>query len=146
MHSLRKTNNAGITKKDHTMKNYLYILLAVSMVWVLNSCYYDNPAPTADLNSPPLDVSFSGDVIPILNTNCNYSGCHATGGVAPDLTAEVAYYSLVNGYVNTSIPEESILFKAIQGSGAPLMPPGGQMVLDNRKIIYDWIRTGAKNN
>jgi len=32
------------------------------------------------------------------------------------------------------------------GQGGPIMPPSGKLPDDLLKLVYDWIKQGAKNN
>lgn len=93
-------------------------------------------------------VSFSTNVVPILNSSCNASGCHNTGGIKPDLSQNNAYNSLVNGgYVNVGSPEQSEVYLWITGKKATPMPPNGPVNPFNlNQIIKAWIKQGANNN
>ncbi|HEX6914488.1 MAG TPA: hypothetical protein VF145_04575 [Chitinophagaceae bacterium] len=123
----------------------LYCCLAVAAFALLSSCYRDVVSPGADPNGPPQQVSFSGDVLPILNSKCATSGCHdGVPSHKPALTAEKAYGSLVNGgYVNLMLPSQSSIYLVIKGGS---MPPTGPLKSSDVQKVYDWIRTGAANN
>ncbi len=93
-------------------------------------------------------VYFNKDLVPLFTANCAVSGCHNAGGKAPDLTAAKAYTSLMNGkYIDTSVPENSKLYKFLTGALSPAMPmgkptnPGGLNAL-----TLAWIKQGAKKN
>lgn len=121
----------------------LFLLLGSGIL--LQSCYKDIISPGADPNGPPQQVSFSGDIIPILNKNCNTSGCHdAIPTKNPSLTADKAYSSLMNGgFVNTIAPYSSAFYTLVKGGA---MPPSGAMKPADVQKILDWIRNGAPNN
>ena len=117
------------------------LLLAGVLMLGTTACVYETIVP--EVVEPVEDVSFSQDIIPIFNENCNLSGCHSTGEWAPDLTATNAYNSLINGnYVNTSDPESSVLYVKIA--------PGGSMEQysspQETALILGWIEEGAQNN
>jgi len=110
----------------------------------LTGCYKDVnlPTPTTDPNGPPQQWSFKKDIAPLLNTNCALSGCHVAGSQKPDMETAVSYIDLVNGgYVNTLIPNQSIIYIMINGNMEEHIPNAA-----DRKKIYDWIRTGALDN
>jgi len=108
----------------------------------VSSCYQDVILPPASTTKPPQFVSFSNDLIPIFSTNCALSGCHVPGSQSPYLTPDLAYDQLVGGgYVNTVVPEKSILYIEINGDMSTHIPSA-----DDRQKIYDWIRNGAPNN
>ena len=127
------------------MKLFILPILLFTGVVVLQSCYKDIISPGSDPNGPPQAVSFSGDIIPLLNSNCNNSGCHdAIPTKKPALTPDKAYSSLMNGgYVNTIAPHTSIFYTSIKGGS---MPPSGTMKSADVQKVLDWIRNGAPNN
>jgi hypothetical protein len=117
-------------------------LIVVFLIALVTGCYYDIVKP-ADLNKPPENVSFSGDVQAIFDKNCNSPDCHG-GNHQPSLTTEDAYNSLITGgFINTTVPTESILYKVVN-SGE--MPPTGALSSSDQQKILDWIRLGAPNN
>lgn len=122
----------------------LYTGLMLTLIIGLLSCYKDiiKPDLPKDPNAPPQQVSFSNELKPLFNASCTNVGCHVSGGHHPYLTADVSYQQIVNGgFVNTSLPKESILYKQIYGDMGEHMPS-----LTDRQKVYDWIRNGAPNN
>lgn len=92
-------------------------------------------------------ISFSGDIVPILSKSCSITGCHVSGGQAPDLSAAKAYSSLTGGFVNTSKPESSKVYLSLTGKGAMTMPVGSANNPSNlNNLMLTWIKQGAKNN
>jgi hypothetical protein len=118
-------------------------LAVIFLVCVIAGCYYDVVKPE-DPNKPPQNVSFSGDLQPIFDASCTASGCHDPGSHQPTLTPEDSYSSLTSGgFVNTTIPTESILYKEL-ASGA--MPTTGKLPSSQIQMVLDWIKIGAPNN
>ena len=118
----------------------LILLAGVGLI----GCYKDIILPdvAVDSDGPPQAVSFKNDVAPLVNTNCALSGCHVSGGHKPYMTLDVSYQQIVNGgFVNTTLPKESILYQMINGEMQQYIPSAS-----DRQKIYDWIRTGASNN
>ena len=99
-----------------TGKKYIYVTVALVLLVVSAGCYKDIISPGSDPNGPPAFVSFSGDLIPIFNTNCNSSGCHdAVPAHAPSLVPDKAYNALISGgYVNTAVPNQSTIYVVCQ--------------------------------
>ena len=119
------------------------ILLIITLVGIasLQSCQYDWLDPIDPVI--PEVVSFSVDIQPIFDRSCNSSGCHSTGGIAPDLSPANAYNDLVaKGMINTAAPESSRLYTkcASGGSMNKFCQPG------DPEIILKWIQEGALNN
>lgn len=123
----------------------LSVTLLLSMVFV-TSCY---KVTTVDLSSDleiTRDVTFVGDMVPLLEKNCSLSGCHNTGGISPDLSSVNAYNSLTNGgYINVDNPNASRLYGFVSGELTPAMPVSG-VDPEIAALILAWIRQGAQNN
>jgi len=85
------------------------------------------------------EVSFSQDVLPIFQEFA--ASCHGTSG---GLSLES--YEGVMKVVVAGKPEESLLWKRLNGQGGPIMPPSGKLSDDLLQLIYLWIQQGAKNN
>src|SRR5437763_14629970 len=100
------------------MKRFRTLMILLLMASAgMQSCYKDILSPGADPNGPPQQVSFSGDILPILTKNCALSGCHdAAGTEHPTLTVDKAYGELINGgFVNTIAPNASTFYTVITG-------------------------------
>lgn len=128
------------------MKRILQLSLiagVISLLGSMTSCEKDYLVPI--VSELPDSASFSGNIIPIFDAHCNSSGCHNTGGIAPDLTKENAYNDLLlYSMVDTLNPESSILY-ARMATGKP-MPPSGYLKGGEPELVLLWIQQGAKNN
>ncbi len=129
------------------MKNKIlfYLIIPALFILSLNSgCKYDEIVP--ETVPPGVVVTFSGDILPIFNASCNFSGCHAVGQTPPDLTPNNAYDALFDGgYIDIDNPEQSELYQWVKGNRGTPMPITGT---DN-KIVSEtlaWIEQGALNN
>jgi hypothetical protein len=126
--------------------NVIGILLAGMFIFFLAGCYKDRTVYSETGEEVTRPVSFATDIIPIFNASCNTSGCHNTGGKAPDLSPSNAYNSLQNGnYVNTSAPESSELYLWMTGKKGTPMPVSG-INKDYNSLVLAWIKQGAQNN
>jgi hypothetical protein len=119
------------------------LVAALFVIVLFSQCYYhqmiDEPIVVEN-------VSFSDDVIPIFDADCNNAGCHNTGGTAPDLTAANAYNALINGnFVDTDNPVDSEIYQWMIGNRSIPMPLSGPDSEYNA-IILKWIEDGAQNN
>lgn len=84
-------------------------------------------------------VSFSKDIMPLF---AQYSDSHHSTGTFYVLeTYEGVMKDVVPGN-----PEASKLYQRMIGQGGPVMPPSGKLPDDLLKLVYDWIKQGAKNN
>jgi len=115
----------------------------------LVGCTYEKIEPVKDCGIPAT-VSFSKDVLPILNANCSYAGCHSGSSPAGgfDIADSVAYKELTHpgsGYVDTLNPTFSILYAEMKSTTTP-MPPSGNLEDCKLQLILKWIEQKAKNN
>ena len=85
------------------------------------------------------EVSFSQDILPIFQEVA--ASCHGTSG---GLSLET--YEGVMSVVVAGNPEESMLWKRLNGEAGPIMPPSGKLSDNLLQLIYLWIQQGAKNN
>ncbi|MBS1512225.1 MAG: hypothetical protein JST86_15355 [Bacteroidetes bacterium] len=121
------------------------ILLIFSLVLALSfsqGCYYDNAALLYPNSNATCDTStaatFTLDVMPVMNANCNLSGCHntasASGGVILDT------YNGVKAQVSSGR-----LMGSINQTGAYSPMPQGANKLNSCIItrIQQWINAGA---
>lgn len=108
------------------------------MILILSGCAnYEIPATECPEGAE--DVSFSGDIQPIFNSNC--ISCHS-GSQSPDLSDGWSHGELVDGgYV--AEPEfacESILYQVFSGSH------DGRADTVQISQILGWIQQGAQDN
>ncbi len=121
------------------------ILISTTLL-TLAGCYKDKTILFDTGSEITRPVSFANDIIPIFNKSCNSSGCHNSGGKAPDLTSPNAYNSLQNGnYTNTQAADNSELFLWMTGKKGTPMPPDGSNK-DYNSLVLAWIKQGAQNN
>jgi hypothetical protein len=122
------------------------ISIWVGIVFVLSMGCYNDAVIFPEGEQFTGEASFSDNVIPIFNADCNTSGCHSAGGVKPDLTPVNAYSALSNGgYLNTDVPEESVLYIWMNGGGSIPMPPSGTDATSASTVLA-WIQQGALDN
>jgi hypothetical protein len=120
-------------------------ILACGCIAFLTSCYKDKTV-VAEAAEVTRTVSFSQDIIPILNKSCNTSGCHSTGGQVPNLSASNAFNSLTIGnYLDKNAPGNSVLYLKMAGKKGIPMPITGPNK-DYNALVYAWIKQGASNN
>jgi hypothetical protein len=97
------------------------------------------------IDTLPVNVSLSNDIIPMFNTYCNTAACH-DGTVPPDLSAANAYDVMMNDpdLVNTANPEQSELYVRMIDQARP-MPLTGVLPYESSQVL-SWIKDGAPNN
>jgi len=79
------------------------------------------------------EVSYAGDIRPLIDQNCTSSGCHGAGSIQSELLT----YNQVK-----------IAAAAIKRTVWELetMPLNATMSQENRKKFKDWVDAGAPNN
>lgn len=117
-------------------------MMVVGLGLLTYSCYYDQLPDEEDIPLP-VDVSFQGQIQPLLNQNC--VSCHS-GAQEPDLRAQSSFDELINGHVVPFDADSSIFFNVLIGRGNPLMPPGGKLNQLDINLVKVWINEGALNN
>lgn len=121
-------------------------ILGSSVLLLLTGCYKDKTVVSDTGTEVTKTVSFAGDLTPIFTKNCSLSGCHVTGGKAPDLSTGNAYNSLkIGNYFNTGNPAGSTIMLWLTGKKTTQMPVGG-MNKDINAMVLAWIKQGANNN
>ncbi len=126
-------------------KNIKLITLAIAGL-AFGACDYNK---TSEITPTVKDnVSFKGDIQPILNLEC--ANCHSSMmGLKPDLREGVAYQSLMDLPEGSIVPgdsEGSELSDMLDGHGDNPMPPGGSMKPTHVALIKKWIDEGALDN
>jgi hypothetical protein len=124
------------------MKTRIILYLAVFIL--LNICFIScRHEPELAPGTPT--VCFDKDVMLIINSNCNVSGCHGGGGEAPSLNT----YEDVSRYVTAGKTYQSELHKVITAHSnlMGLMPPEPKSRLTSSQIdiISTWILQGANH-
>jgi hypothetical protein len=142
------TENFPLKNKFSSMRN-TKIMLCTSLIGLLlvfaASCKYDEILPEPVEPIEP-GVSFAEDLIPIFNEGCNTSGCHGVNEFDPDLSPANAYDALFEGgYIDTIMPENSLLYRWMRGDEGAPMPINGTNPTYNATVLA-WIQEGALNN
>ncbi|HET9747413.1 MAG TPA: hypothetical protein VFP97_16975 [Chitinophagaceae bacterium] len=122
-------------------------IISISAAMLLiTGCYKDKTVIFETGEEVTRPVTFVSDLVPIFNSSCNGSGCHTSGGKAPDLTAANAYNALMGGnYINISDPQNSEIYLWVTGKKGTPMPVSG-INKDYNALILAWIKQGAQNN
>lgn len=126
-------------------KIILAMIIMGGSIFFLTGCYKDRTVPI-EVPSITRTVTFSQDIIPMFNKSCNLSGCHSSGGQAPNLSESNAYNSLITGnYVDKNNPENSLIYLKMTGKKGTPMPVSG-VNQDYAALMLAWIKQGANNN
>lgn len=122
-------------------KLYVLLMLASVPATIFFGCKHDPVLPEQE-------VSFSQDILPIMQMGCSHNGCHGdTLNQMPKLTTYDEVMAL--GDVKPGEPQESELYKRIiETDSTERMPRLPYAALNDRniKLIYIWIAQGAKDN
>jgi hypothetical protein len=110
-------------------------------VWVLllaatQACVYhnqDEPTPSGvDCNA--VDIMYTGNIVPIINTKCAFSGCHDGASGIPNWTL------LSNLQEHKAEIKRRIMLPA---SDPDHMPRVGSLSESEKNALYCWIENGA---
>ena len=126
---------------------FLSILVSIS----LTSCYYDTEEElypdSGSVVCDTISVSYATDIVPIMNSKCSYSGCHASINAAAGIALET--YVEVQSYLDT---DKARFLSSITWDGSVSfpknMPQGASTKISDCNIntIRAWINAGYQNN
>ena len=122
-------------------KNKIYLLIAL-LGLVFSACEYDFEAK--EITAPvERDVSFAADIKPIFE-EVGCANCHYAGGAksTPDLTPDNAYSSITSSYINSTSPENSLIYTKPSPDGSHFKKYSEEQAA----LILAWIEQGAQNN
>ena len=104
---------------------------------MLASCYKDKEDLLyGDDNCEATTVSFSADIMPIIQSECGTSGCHVQGGNGNGIFDN---YSTVKAKVDNGSLENRVIVERS-------MPKGGRLTNCQIDYIKKWLQDGALNN
>ncbi|WP_027418727.1 hypothetical protein [Crocinitomix catalasitica] len=108
-----------------------------AIIAVISSCYKDNEEDLyKDSECDVTDVSFSEDIMPIINASCATVGCHIAGGSG---NGEFINYA----QVFTKVENGSLMNRVVTLRD---MPPSGSLTDCQIEHFEQWINDGALDN
>ena len=122
---------------------YTIFLICIASI-TLSACFYDKADvvyPTTALSCDTTNVTYSNQIVSILNAQCNY--CHGAAANSIGGGIYLNTYAALKPYINNG----SFLNSILQNGKASAMPKNGAK-MDNCSIlkIQSWINKGALNN
>jgi hypothetical protein len=111
--------------------NRVFLFIALAVILISISCSKSNDSATTASATCNPNTSFAQTVLPILNNNCNLSGCHDPNNAA-----------ILNNY--QVVHDNAAQIKASVVSGR--MPKGKTFNATDKNALICWIDNGAKNN
>jgi mono/diheme cytochrome c family protein len=127
-------------------------IIAFMRVWETNPPPAEAPAaPTeapAQPQSPSGPVTFSGQVLPILQAKCQM--CH-NGAIKLGGWDASSYQTVMESGEHPPVivggdAQNSLLAQFLQGTNGKFMPPTGALPQNEIQAILDWIAAGAEDN
>jgi hypothetical protein len=118
---------AGYTQLTQAQKDSMYNWIHYG---ALNEQCFSSTCDTSN-------VTFSGTVWPIINTNCK--GCHSASN--PSGGYNLDNYTSISGYA-----KNGILMNSLTGNGVPKMPSGSSLIQCNIDQVSIWVKNGASSN
>jgi mono/diheme cytochrome c family protein len=135
-------------------------MIIVVLTSAMFSCEHDVPEPSSGLqpngqdpitytdSCNPDTVYFEQDVLPLLNSNCAFSGCHDQGTAKEGVILTTYEHILTSDVIRPYRPDNSDLYEFITETDpdkAMPPPPFDALSADQIAIIRKWISQGAKN-
>lgn len=106
--------------------------------------------PTVSEVCDPDTVYFQQDILPLLSSNCAFSGCHSAGSAQDGVVLD-SYWNIVQtGDIDPGDPWGSDLFEVLVDDDLddrmPPYPDYEALSQTQIDLIYNWIAQGALNN
>jgi hypothetical protein len=131
--------------------SFLFLILLLSVTII--SCHHNAdlsieppkpPPPGTEFKCSHDTIYFQNSVYPVILSGCAKSGCHDAATQKGDRVLDNYYdiYSLVVPFD----PQSSKLYWILFGNSEGRMPPDSPLSMDEKSIIYWWIKQGAYNN
>jgi len=122
-------------------KNIPLLALFLIITQLFSSCYYDKEDVLyenyyAQNQCDTTNISFSNDIMPIIQGNCATTGCHVQGGTGSGIFVN---YNGVMEKVNNGSFEKRVLVDKN-------MPPAAPLSDCQQSMIRAWLNAGAPNN
>lgn len=115
--------------KKHILGMLLFVIL------LLSSCVFES---REELFSRPDEVSFSTDILPLIQANC--VSCHSQP--TPNGNTPLENYDNIKA-AGTS----GVLLDVLRGeNGRSVMPPTGALPSSEIELVERWINNGMPNN
>lgn len=107
------------------------------MISLLSACYYDKEDLLyGDLQCDTTNVSFSQEILPIIQNSCAITGCHVQGGSGNGIFEN--YIQIKSKVDNGSFAQRVLVQQD--------MPPSGSLSNCQIEHLMQWINDGALNN
>mgnify|MGYP000019283162 FL=1 len=116
-------------KQSKKIAYLVFSLLIISIVGV--NCSKSNADSTTVKNTCDPNISFANTIKPILDHNCNFSGCH-----------DDQVITALNTFQTVHDGAAQIKLSILTGK----MPRNRTMTIADKNAIYCWVDNGAKNN
>lgn len=110
------------------------MMRVAAMSLFITGCYYDNEEElypgSGSLACDTTGVTFSTDIMPVVNAKCALSGCHASGGLGPLMTNQSQFDGLASsGKIRTRV--------LVQKD----MPPSGPLPLCEQQKVDAYLKS-----
>lgn len=136
------------------------VLYVIGILMVMVSCQHEanppleelipkNEDPTTVIDScHPDTVYFERDLLPLLSSNCAFSGCHDLGSAEDDIVLTTYENLMKSDIVRPFDAEDSDLYEAVTESDPDKImppPPNDPLTAAQIALIRKWIEQGAKD-
>lgn len=117
--------------------NKLHFAAGLLTLLFLFGCYYDNEEELyGGTSCNVVSVSFSEDIMPLIQTECATSGCHVQGGTGNGIFDN--YQNVKDKVENGSLKDRVLVRRD--------MPPNEPLSNCQIEYIEEWINQGAPDN
>lgn len=136
------------------MRQFTAILCVLIFVFACEHDPFPAPPDSGGIEHPPISkpchpdtIYFERDILPILNSNCAYSGCHDAGTASDGVILDSYSNVLSTADVDAFDPDGSDFYQVLVDTDPSKRMPFGLAALPGAQIqiIRTWIEQGALN-
>jgi len=123
------------------------------LILFLSSCHHDAdlsveppkpPPPGSEFKCSHDTIYFYNSVLPVILSGCAKTGCHDASSQQGDHALDS--YANISQLVQPFDPQSSKLYAVLFSNSEGRMPPDAPFSLEQKSIIYWWIKQGGFNN
>ncbi|HNA01813.1 MAG TPA: hypothetical protein PLN49_13155 [Ferruginibacter sp.] len=123
------------------MKTIFAILISTALIAAASGCYYDKAAllyPDSVTCDTTNAATFSKEILPLMNTHCNGSGCHNTASASAGV--------ILDTYAGVKTQAQNGRLMGSTGANGSMPKGAARLSSCTLSTLQRWIDSGTPNN
>ena len=123
------------------MKPLLFLLTGITLATAGTGCYYDKAAllyPDSVTCDTTNAATFSKEILPLMNTHCNGSGCHNTASASAGVVLDT--------YAGVKTQAQNGRLMGSTGANGSMPKGAAKLSSCTLSTLQRWIDSGTPNN